>query len=306
VRQAFNLAFNFEEANDKLFYGGYIRVGSYFDNSELKAAGLPEGRELEILNEVRDQVPPEVFTTEFKNPVNKEPAEFRSHMLEATKLLDAAGWKVREEVVEDASCGLTCKAMRLVGISSATTVNVRRNDKGELLTAEILIFEPAFERIVLPFVADLKKLGVSASARLIDPSQYEQRERSHDYDIIIDTFQQSNSPGNEQRDFWGSMTADRDGTRNTVGIKSPAVDKLIDRIVFAKDREELVAATHALDRVLLWNHYVVPQWHYPFERVASWDKFGRPEKLPSQDPSYLPAWWIDEAKVRALAAARGK
>jgi microcin C transport system substrate-binding protein len=155
---------------------------------------------------------------------------------------------------------------------------------------------------VLPYVDDLKKLGVRASIRVVDSSQYKRREDSFDFDIIIDTFQQSHSPGNEQRDFWGSAGADRDGSRNTAGIKNPAVDKLIEKIIAAKDREELVAATRALDRVLLWNHYVVPQWHYPFDRLAFWDVFGRPEKLPSQATSVLQVWWFDPAKQKAMAA----
>lgn len=306
VRQAFNYAFNFEEANRTLFYGSYIRVGSYFDNSELKATGLPQGRELEILDEVRSEVPAEVFTTEWKNPVNVEPGDFRKHLMEAAKLLDAAGWKVREETVEDAGCGFLCRTLTAIGLRSAATERVLRNDKGEVLSAEFLLLEPSFERIVLPYADNLRKLGIKASVRLVDSSQFKRREDTHDYDIIIDTFGQSLSPGNEQRDLWGSATADREGTRNTIGIKNPAIDKLIDKIVYAKDREELVAATRALDRVLLWNHYVVPQWHYPFERLASWDIFGRPEKLPSQDPTSFQSWWIDAAKQKAVAIARGQ
>ena len=172
--------------------------------------------------------------------------------------------------------------MRTVGLSSAPKENVLRNAAGEQLTAEFLLVSPEFERIVLPYVQDLQKLGIKASVRMVDSAQYKRREDAHDYDIIVDNFAQSKSPGNEQRDFWGSAAADRDGSRNTVGIKNPAIDKLIDKIVFAKDRAELVAATRALDRVLLWNHYMVPQWHYPYERIATWDIFGRPETLPSQ------------------------
>ncbi len=159
---------------------------------------------------------------------------------------------------------------------------------------------------MLPYVQDLQKLGIKASVRMVDSAQYKRREDAHDYDIIIDNFAQSESPGNEQRDFWGSIAADRDGTRNTAGIKNPAVDKLIDKVVFAKDREELLAATHALDRVLLWNFYMVPQWHYPFERVAYWDVFGRPAKLPSQTSALSQTWWFDADKQKALAGARGQ
>jgi microcin C transport system substrate-binding protein len=306
VRKAFNLAFNFEEANKKLFYDLYVRVGSYFDNSELAARGLPQGRELEILNEVRNEVPPEVFTTEWKNPVNRTPDDFRAHMREASQLLAQAGWTLDQVPVEDEECGFFCGLMRTVGLSSAKTENVLRNAQGEVLKAEFLLDSPTFERIVLPYIQDLQRLGIKASVRVVDSAQYKRREDGFDYDIIVDNFAQSNSPGNEQRDFWGSAAAERNGSRNTAGIKNPAVDKLIDRIVFAKDRDDLVAATHALDRVLLWNHYVVPQWHYPYERLATWDIFGRPEKLPSQTAALVQVWWMDPAKQKALADARSK
>jgi microcin C transport system substrate-binding protein len=307
VRRAFALAFNFEEANKKLFYDLYVRVGSYFDNSELANKGLPQGRELELLNEVKGEIPPEVFTTEWKNPVNKTPEDFRNHMREASKLLAEAGWTVQEVAIEeDGSCGTFCSIMRGVGLSSPPKANMLRNDKGETLNAEFLLSSPEFERIVLPYVQDLQKLGIKASLRTVDSAQYKRREDGHDYDIIVDNFAQSESPGNEQRDFWGSAAAGRDGSRNTAGIQNPAVDKLIDKVVFAKDREELLAATRALDRVLLWNFYVVPQWHYPFERVAYWDVFGRPATLPSQTSALSQVWWFDADKQKALAGARGQ
>jgi microcin C transport system substrate-binding protein len=279
VRRAFNLAFDFEWANRNLFFDQYVRVGSYFDNSELKASGLPHGRELEILNEVKDLVPPEVFTTEWKNPVNLTPEDTRRHLAEAAKLLSEAGWKPKGGVLTNA--------------------------QGEQLTAEFLLVQPDFERIVLPFKNALEKLGVKASVRIVDTSQYQRRQDTFDFDIIVATFPQSLSPGNEQRDYWGSEAADREGSRNLIGIKNPAVDKLIDKIILAKDREDLVAATRALDRVLLWNHYVVPQWHHPFDRIAIWDIFGRPSKLPSRNTSFLRVWWYDEAAAKKLAQARG-
>ena len=306
VRRAFGLAFNFEEANKKLFYNSYVRVGSYFDNSELAAKGLPQGRELEILNEVKDEVPAEVFTAEWKNPVNDAPDSFRNHMREASKLLADAGWKLQEVEVADPNCGTFCSILRSVGLSSAPKANLLRNDKGETLNAEFLIQSPEFQKIVLPYVQDLQKLGIKASIRVVDGAQYKRREDTRDYDIIVDNFAQSESPGNEQRDFWGSAAAARDGSRNTAGIKNPAVDKLIDKVVFAKDREELLAATHALDRVLLWNFYVVPQWHQPSERIAYWDVFGRPAKLPSQTAALSQIWWIDADKQKAIDAKRGR
>lgn len=281
VREAFALAFNFEELNKSLFFGQYVRISSFFENSELKASGLPQGQELAILKDVEKEVPPQVFTAEWKNPVNTAPGDFRKNMGLAAKLLQDAGW--------------TQKAGQLV------------NAAGEPLIAEFLIVQPDFERVVLPYVKDLEKLGVKASIRLVDTSQYKRRIDTFDFDIVVNSVGQSHSPGNEQRSFWGSAAADREGSRNIMGIKNPAIDKLIERIVFAKDRDELVAATRALDRVLLWSHYLVPQWHYPFERIAVWDKFGRPAKLPSQGPGQIiEYWWIDEAKAKALAAQKSQ
>ena len=279
VRRAFNLAFDFEWANKNLFYDQYVRLGSYFDNSELKSTGLPKGRELEILNELKDQVPPEVFTTEWANPVNATPEAARRHLGEAAKLLAEAGWQAKGGVLTNA--------------------------KGMELTAEILLVQPDFERIVLPFKTALERLGVKASVRIVDTSQYQRRHDTFDFDMIIGSFPQSLSPGNEQRDFWGSDAASKEGSRNVVGIKNPAIDKLIDRIILAKDRAELVAATQALDRVLLWNHYTVPQWHIPFDRLAVWDMFGRPGKLPSRNTSFLRVWWYDDAAAKRLADTRG-
>ena len=306
VRKAFALAFNFEEANKMLFYDLYVRVSSYFDNSELASKGLPEGRELEILEEVREEVPAEVFTEEWKNPVNATPQGFRKNMREASRLLTEAGWKLEQETVADDECGFFCGIMRTVGLSSARKENVRRNAQGEVLTAEFLLDSPAFEKVVLSYVQHLQKLGIEASVRVVDSAQYKRRTDAYDYDAIVDVFAQSESPGNEQRDLWGSAAADRDGSRNSAGIKNPAIDKLIDKVVFATDREELVAATKALDRVLLWNYYVVPHWHYPYERIVTWDIFGRPETLPSRTAGLTQVWWIDAEKQKALAAARGK
>ena len=279
VRKAFNLAYNFEDANKKLFFDSYKRTSSYFDNSELKAAGLPQGRELEILNEVKDEMPAEVFTTEWKNPLNT-PENRRANMGEAQKLLAASGWTSKNGVLVNAA--------------------------GEEFTVEFLLDSDSMQRVVLPYIDDLKLLGIKASVRLVDASQYKSREDDFDFDIIVDNVSQSLSPGNEQRYFWGSASAGEKGSRNHMGIKNKAVDKLIEKIVFAKDRTELVAATRAMDRVLLWNYYAVPQWYLPTERLAHWDIFGRPDKLPSQASSIDRVWWIDPAKQVALAAARGK
>jgi microcin C transport system substrate-binding protein len=280
VRRAFNLAFNFEWANKNLFYDEYQRINSYFDNSELKSSGLPQGRELEILNEVRDQVPPEVFTTEWKNPVNAGPDEDgRKNLALAAKLIAEAGYKLKDGVLTNAA--------------------------GVQLTAEFLNRQPDFERIILPYMGQLQKLGIKVSLRTVDTAQFEVRARKFDYDIVTATFRQSESPGNEQRNWWGSAAADQEGSSNLIGIKSPAIDKLIDQIILAKDRPDLVAATRALDRVLLWNNYVVPQWHLPFERLAMWNYYGQPAKLPTRDPSFLRIWWWDEAKAKRTTDTRG-
>jgi microcin C transport system substrate-binding protein len=280
VRQAFNYAFDFEFANKNLFFDQYERVGSYFGNSELQATGLPQGRELEILKEIEKDVPPQVFTTEWKNPVNTSPEEARKNLGEAAKLLAAAGYTAKGGVLANA--------------------------KGEPLTVEFLIQSPDFERVLLPMKTNLEKLGVKATIRNVDSSQYQARERVFDFDVVVHVFGQSISPGNEQRFYWGSEGADKPGGANLIGIKSPAMDKLIDKVVFAPNRAELVAATKALDRVLLWNHFVVPQWHAPYDRVATWNMFGRPAKLPSRTPAFRQVWWYDAALAKALPGTRGQ
>jgi microcin C transport system substrate-binding protein len=274
VRQAFNYAFDFEFANKNLFFDQYVRVKSFFGDSELEATGLPSGRELEFLKEVEKELPPEVFTTEWKNPVNNNPEEARKNLSEASKLLAAAGY--------------TAKGGVLV------------NAKGEPLTVEFLIQSPDFERVLLPLKTNLEKLGVKASIRNIDSSQYTSRERSYDFDVVVHVFGQSISPGNEQRDYWGAAAADKPGNANLIGIKSPVIDKLVDKVVFAANRADLVAATKALDRVLLWNHFVVPQWHAPYDRISTWNMFGRPAKLPSRAASFRQVWWLDAALEKKL------
>jgi microcin C transport system substrate-binding protein len=274
VRKAFNLMFNFEWMNQNLFYGQYKRVSSYFENSELAATGLPQGKELEILETVRDQVPPEVFTTEYKNPVNDTNSLVdRRNLRQATELMQEAGWVVKNGML----------------------VNEKT---GEPFTANFLLVQPDFVRIATPYKQALEKLGVNATIRVIDAAQYEARQKDFDFDIIVDSFPQSESPGNEQREFWGTEAASRPGSNNTIGIKNPAVDKLIDRIIFANDRDELIAACRALDRVLLWNYYLVPQFYAPNERIAYWDKYSHPQTLPSRSIGFPTIWWYDDAKAK--------
>lgn len=272
VRKALNLAFDFEWANENLFFGQYKRTNSFFSNSELAATGKPGDAELAILEPLKDKLPPEVFTTEFTNPVYGSQKNKRNNLRSAAKLLQAAGWK-------------------------ADAKRILRNAKGEAFSIEFLLVSPLFERIVLPYVQHLKLLGIQTRVRTVDDSQYTRRVQTFDFDIIVGSWGQSLSPGNEQRDFWGSASAERNGSRNLVGIKDEAVDQLIDKVIFAKDRTGLIAATKALDRVLLWNHYVVPMWHIPYQRVAYWNRFGKPDVQPDHSLGFPSIWWFDEAKA---------
>jgi microcin C transport system substrate-binding protein len=276
VRRAFNLALDFEEMNRQLFFGQYRRISSYFDGTELASSGLPSGLELEILQTVRDQVPPEVFTTEYKNPVNGSPENVRNNLREATRLLREAGWEIRNQKLVNAKTG---EPMAVEVLNEANSPN-------------------NFERHMLFYKPALERLGMTVTIRNVDDSQYENRVRNWDYDMIVGSWPESLSPGNEQREFWGSKAADEVGSRNLIGVKNPAVDKLIERVIFAKSREELVAATRALDRVLLWNNYVVPHWDYPFSRTARWDRFRHPDNMPEYGADAFPTiWWWDPAKA---------
>jgi microcin C transport system substrate-binding protein len=275
LRRAFNYAFDFEEMNKQLFYGQYKRINSYFYGTELASSGLPEGQELEILETVRDKVPAEVFTTPYQNPVGGNPEAVRANLREGAKLLKEAGFEVRDRQLVDAS--------------------------GKPVTVEILVQDPSAVRIALFYKPSLERIGITTSIRIVDDAQYQNRLRSFDFDMIIDQWGESLSPGNEQRESWGSQAADQPGSRNTIGIKNPAVDALIDKVIFAKDRANLVAATKALDRVLLWNFYVVPQYTYPFSRYARWDRFSHAEPLPQYGRSGLPSlWWFDDEKAARL------
>jgi len=272
VRRAFNFAFDFEEMNRQLFSGQYQRIASYFSGTELAATGLPSGKELEILETVRDKVPPDLFTKPYTNPVGGNPQAVRDNLREALALFHEAGYEV--------------KNTKLVGTTGAP------------FTVEFLVEDPATQRFVLFYRPSLERIGITVNVRVVDAAQYENRLRQWDFDIIIASWPESLSPGNEQRNFWSSQAADQPGSRNLIGIRNPAVDALIDRVIFTKDRAELVAATRALDRVLLWNFYVVPQWTYPFVRTARWDRFGHPETTPKYGRTAFPTvWWWDPQKA---------
>ncbi len=276
LRHAFNFAFDFEEMNRQIFFGQYTRIASYFQGTELACSGIPQGRELEILETVRDQVPAELFNKPYTNPVGGNAQKVRNNLREGLKLLREAGY-----IVENTKL-----------------VNAKTKER---LTVELLVDDPSFEKVMLFFKPSLERMGITVSVRTVDAAQYENRLRQWDFDIIIGSWGESLSPGNEQRGFWGSQAADIPGSRNLVGIKNPAIDKLIERVIFATSRDDLVAATHALDRVLLWNFYVVPQWTYGKQRTARWDRFGRPQNMPKYGAAAFPSiWWWDKDKAAAV------
>jgi microcin C transport system substrate-binding protein len=279
VREAFDDAFDFEWAKKNLFYDQYVRTASYFPRSELAATGLPTPAEQKLLEPYRNSLPRALFTTPYSPPKTDGTGNDRANLRKADGLLSEAGWVVKG--------------------------GKRVNDKtGVPLAVEFLLFEPTFERVVQFYKQNLDRLGIASTIRIVDDAQYTNRIRNFDFDIVIGTFPESLSPGNEQREFWGSEAADRPESRNIIGIKNPVVDALIDKIIFAESREALVTATHALDRVLLWNHYLVPQWHIPYERVAYWNRFAHPPALPPYSDGFPAIWWFDQAKAAAIAKAK--
>ncbi|MDP1670607.1 MAG: extracellular solute-binding protein, partial [Alphaproteobacteria bacterium] len=270
VRLAFNYAFDFEWANKNLFYGQYARSSSYFQNSELAASALPDAAELALLEPFRAQLPPEVFTSMYKPPSTDGSGNNRDNLREAQRLLAEAGWQVKNG-----------------GLTNTTS--------GEKMQVEFLLDQPNFERIVSPYVRSLERLGVKASIRVIDTAQYQNRTDAYDFDIVIGGIANSLSPGNEQREYWSSAAAARPGSRNMIGVNSPIVDALIDKIIFAEDRAALVAASRALDRVLLWGHYLVPQWHSPVSRIAYWNVIDYPRPTPDYNIGFPDLWWYKGA-----------
>ena len=279
VRQALNYAYDFETTNEIVSAGLLKRIGSYFAGTELASSGLPEGKELEILEEVRDQVPPQVFTEEYKNPVGGSQQNVRANLREAVKLLRKAGYELKDRKMIDPATG-------------------------EQLSIEFLYRDKASERTLLPYSKNLESIGIKPVLRLVDTSQYINRVRSRDFDATVLAIGQSLSPGNEQREYWGSDAADRASSANYAGIKNPAIDHLIDKVIFAEDRETLVAATHALDRVLLWNHYVVPQFYSDETRTARWNRFAHPEKMPEFSTGFPTIWWYDQELADKTGAAK--
>ena len=277
VREALAHAFDFEWTNKNLFFGQYARTKSFFSNSDLASTGLPEGLELEILEKYRDQVPSEVFTDSYQPPETDGMGWPREGLLKAQKLLSQAGWNVEN--------------MRLTNQLT-----------GEKFTFEILLYSEGFERIVLPFARNLMKLGVDVRVRRVDQTQYINRVRNFEYDMIVSGWGSSESPGNEQFGQWSSTAADSPAASNYAGVQDPIVDALISGLVQAKSREDLIAYTRALDRLLLFGYYVIPQWHLKSQRILYWDKFGLPEITPKSGTS-TNLWWYDITKAEKISRA---
>ena len=280
VREALGYGFDFEFTNKDLFYGAYTRTDSYFDNSELASSGLladADQEEREILERYRGQLPDAVFDRAYTVPVTSgEAGGARENLAKGSELLTEAGWILRD--------GKRYQA-----------------ETDRPLTLQILLVSPDFERVVLPFINNLQRMGVDASVRLVDPSQYTARLDAFDFDVIVNSYGQSLSPGNEQRDYWGSASANAPGSRNYAGISDPVIDELTELLIRAPSRESLIARTRALDRALLWGFYVIPNWHVPHDRIAYWDKFGQPDIVPAQGVQFS-TWWVDEAKAQTLQA----
>ncbi|WP_232310682.1 MULTISPECIES: extracellular solute-binding protein [Thalassospira] len=274
VRRALQYGFDFQWLNRAMFYGAYSRTDSFFVNSELAATGIPTGDELALLEPYRDQLPARLFTEPYTLPDFDAPNGRREALREAMTLLNEAGWEVRDKVL----------------------VN---KETGQPFRFELIIRQPGLEKIALVVKSRLKQLGVEMDIRLIDTGQWVNRIQAFDFEVTTFWWQQSLTPGNEQRVFWSSEAADQPGSRNFAGIKNPVVDAMIENITSANSWEELVAATRALDRVLLWGDYVIPQYYLGGDRMVWWNIFGRPDEVPLQGMSVM-RWWIDPDKAAKL------
>ncbi len=277
VRRALTYAFDFEWTNKNLFHGQYTRTRSYFDNSELAATSLPGKQERKLLFQFKGRIPNEAILNNYTLPVTDGMGRIRKNLRKADQMLKEAGWTIEN--------------------------GKRVNASGQPFEFEILLLSPLFERVSLPFAKNLERLGIKARVRTVDSAQYQYRLENFDFDMTVAVFGQSPSPGNEQRNYWGSAAADQKGSRNLIGIKEPVIDELIELLVAAPDRNALVIRTRALDRVLLWGHYIIPHWHIPYDRLAYWDKFGMPQHVPMQGYQF-DTWWVDPQKVDALNSKR--
>jgi microcin C transport system substrate-binding protein len=280
VREALGYAFDFEWSNKNVAYGAYKRTSSYFENSEMAAKGLPSAAELALLEPYRCKLPQEVFSQAFSVPATDGSGDNRENLRKAAELLREAGWTMKNGVLTDA--------------------------KGTPFTFEILDSQQIFERWVQPFLRNLERLGIKATLRVVDAAQYQNRMDNFDFDMAISVFGQSLSPGNEQFNMWGSNKADAKGSRNLIGVRDPVVDELLDKLVHASTREELVTLCRALDRVLLWQYYVIPQWYTGIYRIAYWDKFGQPKIAPKYGLAVTDSWWIDTAQEPKINKAQNR
>ena len=278
VRQAMDEVFDFQWMNKNLFYGLYTRTDSFFSNSDFASSGLPQGEELALLEPFRKDLPPDLFTTPFSLPVTDGSGNNRDGLRHALDLLTQAGWVVKDR--------------KLV------------NADGQQMSFEILLNEPAFERIALPYMQWLGRLGIEVHIRTLDAAQFQKRMDDLDFDMSAEIVPESDSLGNEQVDFWSCRSAPQPGTQNYAGVCNPAVDDLVGKIIAAKDRPSLIVAAHALDRVLLWNWYFVPQWHLQEIWVAHWNRFGHPT-APVRTGIDFATWWVDPALAASTDAARG-
>lgn len=266
VRQAIALAFDFEWSNDHLFYNQYVVNDSYYSNTELAARGIPEGKELKLLEPYRDQLPAEIFNQPWQPISTNKPNSLRKNLRKAKNILQQAGWKLKDGVLV--------------------------NEKGQSLVYEVMLAQKGMDRILAPFSRNLAKLGIKMTYRKVDRSLYIRRIRSFDYDMIVGSFSQSLSPGNEQLTMFHSSSVEKNGSRNLAGIANPVVDALVEKVITASSRKDLITACHALDRVLLNGHYLVANWYINAHRIAYWDKFSRPDKLPLY---YTPITWMTES-----------
>ncbi|MEC9347728.1 MAG: extracellular solute-binding protein [Pseudomonadota bacterium] len=271
VRDALDLAFDFEWTNRNLFYGLYRRAASAFQNSDLAQEGPPSPAELALLEPLRDQVPPEVFGPAFRSPETDGSGNNRRNLRRATDLLAEAGWTIREGKLRDSA--------------------------GTVFTIEFLMYEPTFERIVGPYVKNLERLGIEATMRFVDPAQFVERVKVYDFDTVTARFSPPETPGAEMWSYWGSRQGQGPGSNNYAGVADPAVDALIARVLEAPDRDAMRAATRALDRVIMWNRYIVPQWYKGEHNLAFWDRFGRPATKPPYHRGVVNSWWFDRARA---------
>ena len=268
LRKALALAFDFEWTNKTLFYGQYIRSSSYFSNSDLASSDLPSEEEIKAIKKLKNKVPKEILT-EIYNPGKTDGSgNSRKNLRKAIQILKEANYKLENKILKDSD--------------------------GRQIKFEILLISPAFERIVGPFIKNLKKLGVEANIRIVDTAQYKNRLDSYDFDMVVMARGQSLNPGNEQRNFWSSKSANINGSANWIGVKNKTIDELIELIIQAPNRKKLIIYTKLLDRVLLHNHYVIPHWHIKMWRIAYWDNIKRPDNLPKYSLGFPETWWYNK------------